>query len=556
MRRLVSIFLILIIFLIFILPDLSVGDIYDEQLNRGILNLEYYVYSILEKNKQNGYKDFPIKDLLKYAPDMPALYFELSKQRFDFTPLGILESFDYLIKGISKYKDNFWWLFSILSATSLSFILSFILAIIVVVLLTFSKSLPLISHDINEDKKRIMIFLIFLLSFLGVFYFIGCCLLIVSLYLKHRERFILYIYLIFLLISPIVFYISSFVVNLPLSPKLKAIVEVNEAKGNAYALSTLKSGRDYVERFSYALALKREGMYDEAIDVYKDLLKEKEDFIIYNNLANCYVGMNDLRKALEFYQSAINIQPNATTFYNMSQVYREMLDFEKADNYFSLSSKKDFNKIIRYRSISNNNPNRFVIDIGLPTQTIFKYAVLNTSYRNLDTSVLPLYYYPIAAIIILALYLYLMQRLKVNAYSCKRCGSVFCKKCEKRLFWGDMCLQCYRSLIKLDELEPKERISRLLKIYEYRSKKRNIIKILNMLVPGTGHVYAGSILQGLLFLWPLFFFTTLIILNCFCSFGINGYTHYWLNIICLLLIAFTYIITNLITKRRLTRGWV
>lgn len=545
-----------IVFFILSLQGLSICDLYNEQLDKGIIDSEYYVYSILEKNKQSSNRYKLLRELERYAPDFPALYFEISKERFNFTLIGLFESFDYLIKGISKYKKNFWWLFSLISSITMSFLVSFILSITIITMITFLKSIPLISHDLSEDKKRLFIFLIFMLSILGPLYFLASSLLISSLYFKKRERLIFYIYLIFLLISPLIINITSFTINAPLSPKLKAIVEVNESKGNNYAISTLKDGRDYVEKFSYALALKREGRYNEAIDIYKNLLKEKEDPILLNNLANCYVGIKDLQKALELYQEAINIQPNATLFYNMSQIYRELLDFEKADKNFTLAYKKNFSEVIRFRSLSSNNPNRLVMDTGLPLKIIFKYAIEKTSNKSLNISLLPSYYYPIGAFIILALYLALKQRLKSFAYTCKRCGSVFCNKCEKRVLWGDMCLQCYRSLIKLDELDPRDRISRILKIYEYRNKKRNLIKILNFLLPGTGHIYAGSILQGFIFLWLFLFFITLIFMGGLVSFGIGNYSHFWLNILGLLSAIVVYVIINLATKRRLIRGWV
>lgn len=545
-----------IIFLILIFPDLSICDIYNDQLDKGIINSEYYVYSVLEKSKQSSNRYNLLRDLQRYSPDLPALYFELSRERFNFTFIGLLESFDYLIKGISKYKYNFWWSFSLNSTLILSILVSFIFSITIIAIIKFLKSIPLISHDINEDRKRLFIFLILILSILGPLYFLGLSLLISSLYFRKRESFILYIYIIFLLILPLIIRFTSFTINAPLSSKLRAIVEVNELKGNKYAISTLKDGRDYVEKFSYALALKREGKYNEAIDMYKNLLKERKDPIVLNNLANCYVGIKDLQKALELYQEAVDIQPNVTSFYNMSQVFRELLDFEKADKYFTLAYKENFSEVIRFRSMSSNNPNRFVMDINLPLRIIFKYAMDRTSYRDLDISLLPSYYYPISAIIILTIYLALKQRLKSFAYTCKRCGSVFCSKCEKRLLWGDMCLQCYRSLIKLDELDPKYRISRILKIYEYRSKKRNLIKFLNFLLPGTGHIYAGSTLQGFIFLWLFLFFITLIFINNLFSFGIGNYSHFWLNILSILFALIIYVVINLTTKRRLIRGWV
>ena len=77
--------------------------------------------------------------------------------------------------------------------------------------------------------------------------------------MKKWDKAVVYLYFLFLLLSPVVFISVSLILNAPASGELKAVVRVNESKGNAYALSLLKDENDPVELFSYALALKREG---------------------------------------------------------------------------------------------------------------------------------------------------------------------------------------------------------------------------------------------------------------------------------------------------------
>ncbi len=66
-----------------------------------------------------------------------------------------------------------------------------------------------------------------------------------------------------------------------------------------------------------------------------------------------------------------------------------------------------------------------------------------------------------------------------------------------------MCQTCYASFIKLDELEAKERVAKLLSIYEHQKKRRNIMKIFSFLIPGAAQLYAGKICRGIFF--PLAF---------------------------------------------------
>ena len=93
--------------------------------------------------------------------------------------------------------------------------------------------------------------------------------------MKRRDRVFVYLYLLVLLISPWILNTASIFFNASASGKLKAIVQVNESRGNKYALSVLKGRDDPVELFSYALALKREGRYTEAIFIYNELVAKR-----------------------------------------------------------------------------------------------------------------------------------------------------------------------------------------------------------------------------------------------------------------------------------------
>ncbi len=87
----------------------------------------------------------------------------------------------------------------------------------------------------------------------------------------------------------------------------------------------------------------------------------------------------------------------------------------------------------------------------------------------------------------MALFFFVSDRsFKDWAYRCTRCGKILCSKCEKHILWGHMCLQCYRSMVRIEELDAKERIARLLAVYEHRQKRRSVIKFISFLLPGVG----------------------------------------------------------------------
>jgi pentatricopeptide repeat protein len=381
-------------------------------------------------------------------------------------------------------------------------------------------------------------------------------LMIISLYMKKWDRLVIYLYLVFLLVSPFIFRSVSTVFNAPASGDLKAIVQVNESKGNRYALSVLR-GENPVVLFSYALALKREGRYHEAIDIYNKLIAIKPDPRLYNNLANCYVSLNDIEKAKELYRKSIELKPLPVALYNLSEAYRETLDFEKGEEYFLAAQKMDGDAVSRFRAVFGRNPNRFVIDEGLPMSDLWRYAQTKTTGSStLGLSVLPPAFMPVVALLMAALFYALNRQAKTRAYRCNRCGSVLCSKCEKHILWGHMCLQCYRSLVKLDELDAKERIARILAVYGHQKKRRDIIKVISSILPGSGQIYAGNVLNGFLFLWPFLFFLLIPVMNSLLVMEMSGFSNFWLDTGALFFAAVVYFISVMTTKRRLVRGWL
>jgi pentatricopeptide repeat protein len=555
MKR-ISLFLL---FYLLILPAVSSGqELYEDQLNKGIRNSEPYSYLLIEQARAgtSGKKN-TLLEALRYSPDLPAVYFELSKASFSLKPESAFEAFDYMLQGIAAYKENFWWSFMLLSSLLTSLLLSFLLSILIAVVVRLPRDIPLLSHDIQEGKTRLLVLLLLVFALFGPLFFIGALLIIIGFYMKKWDRIALYIYLIVLLISPLVFKAVSVIFNAPTSGELKAVVQANEAQGNTYALTVL-NGKDHpVEIFSYALALKREGRYGEAINAYNKILTLKPNPRTYNNLANCYVALNDFDRAKELYQKAIKMKQLPSALYNLSQSYRVTLNFDKGEEYFLAAQRLDNDAVLNFRRIAGRNPNRFVVDEGLPVSDLLKYAMGKTpGASTLSLSTVPPMAMPVIALLMGILFFIMNRYFENRAYRCNRCGKILCYHCEKHLLWRNMCLQCYRSLVKLDELDAKERVARLLTVYEHQKKRRHTIKALSFLIPGSGQLYAGNILYGFLFLWPFLFFLSILATSTLFVTGMSGFSHLWLNVISAVGAVLIYILSNVITRRRLAKGWL
>jgi tetratricopeptide (TPR) repeat protein len=544
---------------IFIIPSLSWGkDLYEEQLDKGIRNSEPYSYLLMNASKTNR-ENAPslLRDAQKYSPDLPATYFETAKETLSMSPRSVFEAFDYLFQGIAAYKRNFWWSFMMMSSVLISAVLSFFVSILILILIRLPQDLPLLSHDIREEKTKIFLLLVLSSALFGPLFLPGGLLLLISFYQKKWDRLILFFYVAFLLVSPWVFKTVSTIFYASASGTLKAVVQVNEAKDNTYALSLLPGSQNPVEIFSYALALKQTGRYQEAIDLNTKLVAMRPDARTYINLANNYVAINNLEKAQELYKKSLERAQLTSAFYNLSQVYRETLDFDKGEEFFLAAQKLDQAAVSRYRSLYSRNPNRFVVDETLPMEDLYEYAKTKTKATFTGgLSYVPPFVMPLIGIFFIAIYFIVNKRFKTWAYRCSKCGKILCTKCEKHILWGRMCRQCYRSLIKLDELDAKERIARLLAVYEYQKRRRNLIKTFSLIVPGWGLIRGGNILYGFFFLWIFFFSIFVLIMNSFFTIEMYRFSHAWLNLGSIVLIVSTYLLSNTATRRRLAKGWL
>lgn len=554
--KLTSLLIFILLLLIFTLSTFtplshSAEDTYESRLDRGLKNNEPYSYVLIKKAQTNPSRaNGLLAEAIKYSPDLPPAYFEMAKISFSPSANGIFESLDYTIKGFKTYKKSFWWLMSISGLFVVSLTVSLIVVLAVVLAVRLFIDAPLLSHDIKENKKKILIAMLLVpLSFFGPLFFMTGALLLLGLYFRGMNKTVVYTSALLLLMSPLCLNIINMFLSAP-SPELRAIVAVNESRDNKYAASVLKNKDDFISLFSYGLALKREGRYEEAIAAYKKLLASHPNPLAYVNLGNSYVSINDMAAAKKSYKKSMELKLLASAYYNLSQVSRETLDFAKGEEYFTEAIKLSSESVSQFSSAASRNPNRFVIDETLPMSAMWKYAgnsvrgLIKISPLNSASSV-------IVSIALLIMFYMMDSAFKQRAYRCQKCGVILCGKCGKEKLWGEMCSLCYKSLIKLDAIDSRIRVAKQLEVQELQKKKRRIISFLCFAPPGIAHIYLGRILSGTLLLWIFCFLLLLILLKPLFSTGLSLFSHSWITIPASVIMAFLYLISNIDARRRL-----
>lgn len=551
---------LLIVLLIGILTPVVVAgkDLYEERLDKGLTNTDPYAYLLIRESREDSRRAMALlEEARKYSPDLPATYFEIAKTKLFFSPSALFEAADFLLQGIAAYGRNFWWSSMMTASVLSSAVLSFLVALFLLFVIRIPSDLPLLMHDVREEKGKVLLFLLLCSAFLGPVSLLGGLVILITFYQRKRDRLIFFLYVAFLIASPWLSKAMSTILSASMSSSLKAVVRVNEGRDNAPALAFLGSGSHPAEIFSHALALKREGKFSEAIGEYERLVSFKPEARTFINLANAYVALGRLERAKELYAKSLERARLPSAYYNLSQVYRDLLDFEKGEEYFLEAQKIDRAAVSRYREIYSRNPNRFVVDETLPRRDLHEYAKTRTagvSFGMLTWA--PPVFMPVLAVVFVALYAGAMKRFTTWSYRCSKCGKILCSKCEKQIRWGRMCRQCYGALIKLDEVDSKERIARLLAVYDYQNKRRNTVKIVSLFLPGWGLIHGGNVLFGFFVLWLFLFSLFLLVTNSIFRIEMSSFSHVWLNLGAIVSMICVYGLSILSTRRRLARGWL
>lgn len=561
--------LILLVLLYWVMqPMPAAGDLKEKQLDRGIKNSDTQAWLLM--GKAAGMKGADAVNLLKQAvviaPDLPEAYFALAMASFSPKSGDILNSIDYAVEGFRAYSQNIWSSFSLAGLLFFCILSALMLSFAVVAFIRLFPDVPLVSHNLRESPYAVLLLpVLVVLALLGPLLFLAGILIMTGIYFSNKDRIIVYLYLFFLIISPIVFGAASWVAGMASSGPIKAILQVKEARDNNYALTVLRNKNDFPAQFTYALALKRSGQYDKAIDLYKTLLSAKPDARVYVNLGNCYVGLYNfdegkkayLDEAVKAYLSSLNIKPLASANYNLSQVYREMLDFPRGQEYFKAALNLDRDAVSTYSSISGRTPNRLVADESLSTAEICNYPGQRRYPRlSFGLSNVPLFLVSALALLLSAAFYVISSQFKQKAYRCRKCSIILCPSCEKYSAWGHMCAQCYGSLVKLDELDSKERVSRIFAIQDRQTRRKSVMRVLSFIVPGAAQIYAGRIIQGFLFLLPFLFFVFVAAAIDSPVYGQSQISNMFYKYTSAGIAAVLYIIITIITGQRISKGWL
>lgn len=549
---------------------LDIHELTEYRAERGLKNLESHAIVLTDKGlkayneKREKEAIIFFKDAKKLSPDLPSPYLYLAKANFSLSLKGFYTATDYLLDAWKAFYSNFWWSFQTAGVLFISLFLALYISIIVLLITLMSSKFHIYVHDIIEDKRKIFLLLpsIVLVFFGPIFGVIGF-MLPFWIYMKGKERVMIYCVIAISVLIVLMLPLFSLFLGASQDKTLRGVVKINDGIYTGESPEIVRSDRSYESIFTYALVLKRKGHYDEAIRMYKELLNQRDDAKIYNNLANCYVGLGNYDMALIHYNKALQLTKMASTYYNLSQLYREIFKFSDAGEYYQDAVRIDPQKVTFYNSVKGTSVNRFVMDETLSNKELWSLAFKGYPYYKSSMFLERMLSFTDRGFSIV-LYLLLMLGFSIydryvsyGAYRCRRCGEIYCSTCEKRISHEDVCLTCFKTLVKVSELGPKERIERILEIQRYKNNRNQRLKILTLIFPGSGHIYYGWSVYGFLILlsFTFFLFSTLLWLYIPTPVSMNQTASFfrWVSVAGFILV---YGVAVINVFRRIPRRWL
>jgi len=524
----------------------------DEMFDRGLRNNGAYANFLVQQSmeKQGAERTRLLEQAISFSPDTPSLYFKLAAA----TVPNFGQSAIYVVDGVTVYGRSFWWSQSLKGLLLISLLFSVFLSASLITLIRLPGELPRLVHDINENKAKLLIPLLLLpAAALGPVVLLGALLMLVGLYMKQSDKWVVYLLLILTAVVPFASGVADRFYSAT-SPETRAIVDVNEGRDNTEALRVLRDAKDFAGRFSYATALKREGGAREAVDLFRAIIAETPDHKAMINLGNAYFALGESEKAKEAYKQALGSKTSVLVLYNLSQVYRDSFEYAQGDKYYEEAQSMDSQAVSKFQEIHGKGYNRTVVDARLTPHELEKAAIVK---KRMATPFVGDYRKTaIGGVVLLFLFALLDSAIKNRSYRCAKCDSLACDKCsDPRQQHDFLCSECLKAQVGADT-SAKARLARLLEANDEKTRMITRLRVFSVFPPGLAQAYSGRV--GKAFIFMMFFMhpAVAMYLNPYFTTGLGGGTHGWLWLAALPVMAVDYLISFLTVNRRLDRGWL
>jgi Flp pilus assembly protein TadD len=300
-----------------------------------------------------------------------------------------------------------------------------------------------------------------------------------------------------------------------------ALAAVETAPGRAAIARLEEAARGDPEdrdlAYLLAAARRRAGRYEEAAEVYRQLLAaDPRDAVARNNLANIEFVRGSYDAARARYragtEAGAEAELAATSYYNLSLAHLQKFEYQAYNEAKSNADRLAPGLVADYDRWRYDSRDYAVVDLGLTREQVrdkFAGSESGVAVRNIAAGQRPparprallasLSNRFTAFLGVFALAAFLVGRWrgpKAFTLHCARCGTAFCRSCHLGQVSGGLCSQCYHLFVVRDGVSGPARNRKMAEMQRANGRRERIFRVLSVLSPGSGQVFGGWTFRG------------------------------------------------------------
>jgi tetratricopeptide (TPR) repeat protein len=288
------------------------------------------------------------------------------------------------------------------------------------------------------------------------------------------------------------------------------MVQVATAAQGAATMDRHRTLMDLVERdpknavlqFLLADQIRAQGRPAEALKAYDraaDL--DPSLYQVANNRGTLLFGLGRYASAVPEFRKAIDAHPEVLTpHYNLYLTQQQRFDFTAAEQ--TLAAAREIDEAGITSLLANRAGHQARLDVletrvepGL-AMAHARSALEGDVTTSLASTVKPSW--PMILAMVSTLTALLLTRSRPFLPSaCAGCGRVACRACSFDASSGPTCGSCLALALRKSSLPAANRARKKEEIAAYQRRRRRTSRILAMIFPGAGHLWAGRVFMGL-----------------------------------------------------------
>lgn len=497
----------------------------EASLNRGIKRPKIYSAALTREGYEYIWNKDPISAIDSFSkaitldPSNSQAYYGRGEAYLAKSILNIFSWLGNHVQGYFAGFQDFWIKFFRLGNfffTTIIGLASWFSLLIVVFLLKYQ---DLFAHDVGEllpfEIHRIVIFMLAWLILIvplllgkGFILLLLFWLVLVWVYMQKGEKILAGLFIVLLFLFPVLMRQGASFYEMYSNRSVHALLGSYYGGWDQNIAQFLvkwseEHPSDSEPYFLLGMLHRKQGDFYEAKNEYEKAAKlDSSDAKIYNNLGNIYYFLNDYKKAIELYKKSFSYADSAIPHYNLSKAYLAVFEFTEADSQLTISRQINRELVTEAQRLYAPTPNRKLVDEYIPVEDVWKYFASDVEKNqkraeelwSLFISGITLGQTTTIAFIVLALAFglgFLREKLGY-ARHCLMCGQSTRRHVESEKY----CSHCMQLFIKRDGVDPGMRNEKMLQVHRYKRKISVVSRLLSIVFPGSGHVYAGFTIAG------------------------------------------------------------